>query len=226
MTDPGERRFTDPEVALVLKRAADLEERRGGAGGVGLTLSQLEGIAREVGMDPALVAEAARDLAINPGGPRSLLGPSAMQRSVETVPGRLDEAALRELIDVVDSMVPQEGIVTTALGSVRWTGRDRFKGTQVAVGPAGEDTRIQVTQRYRARIRRLLHLLPGAMFGVWSLPIAGALALGPVGVAGVVAGAGLLGVGLGRGIWRHLARQSENDVKRLIAELVARAKVG
>jgi hypothetical protein len=211
MSEGGERTYSDSEVALVLKRAAELEQRRGSPRGEGLTLAQLEDIAREAGLDPSLVAEAALELDAGPlahGG--TLFGPPATQRRVETVPG--------------NRRVNQEGIVTTALGTVRWTGQDRLKGTQVSVGPAGEDTRIEVVQRYRERIRRLLHLIPAPVAGVWSLPVAASLGLGGAAVAATFAGGALIGMGIGHAIWRVLAAQSEREVKRLSAELVEQAR--
>jgi hypothetical protein len=225
MSEGGERTYSDSEVALVLKRAAELEQRRGSPRGEGLTLAQLEDIAREAGLDPSLVAEAALELDAGPlahGG--TLFGPPATQRRVETVPGKLNEEGLRALVELVDRRVNQEGIVTTALGTVRWTGQDRLKGTQVSVGPAGEDTRIEVVQRYRERIRRLLHLIPAPVAGVWSLPVAASLGLGGAAVAATFAGGALIGMGIGHAIWRVLAAQSEREVKRLSAELVEQAR--
>ena len=61
--DPAGRRYDDREVALILKGAAEQEGRvaaRDAAGG--LTLPQLEQVALEAGLDPALVRRSAAQL--------------------------------------------------------------------------------------------------------------------------------------------------------------------
>jgi hypothetical protein len=51
-------------------------------------------------------------------------------------------------------------------------------------------------------------------------PIIGALGVaGPVGVAAVLAGSAVLGVGIGRGVWNLLSVQSGQRVERLAAAL-------
>jgi hypothetical protein len=58
VTTDRSRRFTDREVALVLKKASELEEVEGTGSGGGLTLDDLEQIASEVGISPALIKKA------------------------------------------------------------------------------------------------------------------------------------------------------------------------
>jgi hypothetical protein len=226
MSDKGDRVYSDREVALVLKRASELEGRRDteGAGG-GLTLSQLEEIAREAGLDPDLVAEAALELdARRPERTRSLLGPPPVHRAAETVSGQPTEESLRELIQVVDHQVPEDGIVTQALGTVRWTGRGKLLSTQVSVGPSGDRTRIQVTRRFREQIRPMLHVIPGVWGLVGGMAVAAGLGLSGGVVAAVAAGGTLLGAGIGRTIWHVLSAGSDREVKRLVRELSQRAR--
>ena len=58
MTSDGSRRFTDREVAMVLRKASEIEEREGSAGSGGLSLEDLQEIAREVGIAPEAIAKA------------------------------------------------------------------------------------------------------------------------------------------------------------------------
>lgn len=218
MTEEGSRRYTDREVALVLKRASEMEEKREvtPGGGAGLTLAQLEEIARDVGLDPELVARAARELDTR-GRARAagLLGPPATQKSVLAVPGRLDEEGLRALIQVVDGQVSADGLVTEALGTVRWTATDRFHSTQVTVSPVGEETRVQVTERYNARVRPLVHGLPAAWGGMAGVGIGAGIGLvGAPLVAAIGVGAAV-GLGIGRLVWLGLSARSGRGVRRL-----------
>lgn len=57
----GSRRFTDQEVALVLRRASELDEAGPSeASGGGLSLEDLRDIAREVGISPQAIARVVR----------------------------------------------------------------------------------------------------------------------------------------------------------------------
>jgi len=82
-----ERRYSDEEVAAIFRAAAEgpeatpTAEARAG----GLTLSELQSIAREVDLSPDAVARAARSLDVSPApaSPPTLLGlPLGVQRTV------------------------------------------------------------------------------------------------------------------------------------------------
>ena len=231
MTDrESNRRYTDQEVALVLKRAAELEEsgRNGPAGGRGLTLSELRDVAREVGFSPDIVNQAVAELQTT-GQFRewSPLGRPATNKLVRAVPRRLTEQELPRLIQIIEERVAIPGNVTEALGTVRWTtvasGHKIDRMTQVTITPADDETQIQVTQRYPPAIRLVLQGIPGVWGAV--LGAAGAAALGLVGIpgAGLVGAATLAGAAVGRGIWHLMSRGSERRVHELASQLVEEA---
>lgn len=60
------RIYTEEETKDILRRAAALEKQKPLTNGVGLTLADLKRVATEVGLDPALVEEAARSLEVKP----------------------------------------------------------------------------------------------------------------------------------------------------------------
>jgi hypothetical protein len=66
MTDPTpqpSRRFSEKEVAHIIKRASELQQEEAPAeSSSGMSLAELEQVAREAGLDPALVRRAATDL--------------------------------------------------------------------------------------------------------------------------------------------------------------------
>lgn len=218
MTD-GSRRFTDREVALVLKRASEIDEITDAraAGHSGLSLDDLADIAAEVGISRAALAEAVtaldRGLGANP-----LEGAPLARHAVRAVPGEVDQAGAAELVRHVDASAQGAGSVTEALGSVRWSATDRFVATQVTVTPRDGQTTIEVTEKIPARLRRVVHFVPMAWGLVGALPLmegsAGILPTVAIGGAALVVGAAV-----GRGAFSLLSRSSERRVRRLAAEL-------
>ena len=226
----SDRRFTDQEVALVLQRAAEIEERRStSASGRGLTLGELRDIAREVGLSPDVIDEAVA--AVRTGGrPRggSLLGASLSNKVVRGVPGRLDEDDLQRLIGVIEDRVDATGTVTEALGTVRWTsigrGHKFDRTTQVSLTAADRETQIQVVQRYPSGLRAILHGLPTAWGAMIGGAIAASAAVIPVVGIGIGLGGAALGLGIGRSVWQALARKSAREVERVAGELTEAAR--
>ena len=226
--DHSDRRYTDQEVALVLQRAAEIEERRAAGPGRGLTLLELREIAREVGLSPDAIDAAVATIEAGTG-PRgaSLLGPPLSARLVRAVPGRLDEEALQGLVRVIEDTEDATGTVTEALGTVRWTsvgrGHKFDRTTQVSLSSNAQETQIQVVQRYPAGLRIILQALPGAWGAMFGAGIALGSRIGPLAVIGVGLGALALGVSLGRWAWFTIARRSERRVQDLAARLVEAA---
>ncbi len=227
--DP-DRRYTDREVALVLRRAAAIDERGSTdtAPARGLTLRELHEIAREVGLSPAAIDQAVGGL--RSGGHAagvSLMGAPVSHKTVRAVPGRLQDEALQGLIRVIEEQVDATGTVTEALGTVRWTSvarGHRFSPTmQVSLTPADGETRVHVVQRYPAQLRAILQFLPTS----WGLMIGGVVAasigVGVVSGIGLAAGTGILGLGIGRTVWRAISRRNERVVERIMQTVVGAA---
>jgi len=95
-----ERRFSDEEVTEILRRATvpRPESRAELVHEDGMTLGQLESIAREAGIEPERVAAAAREIEAPPAAPRRAIGvPVSVSRSVE-LPRRISEAEWEHLV--------------------------------------------------------------------------------------------------------------------------------
>lgn len=216
-----QRRLTEREVAVVLRRAAEIDEvAEGDPSSTGLAVDELREIAAEVGIRPDAIDKALVELASGRAVERgSLLGAPTTQSTIRSVPGQLGEHQLRSLVEVADSVVSGTGVVSEALGSVRWTAHGRFLNTQIALSPSDDGTVIRVREQFPSRVRRVVNLLPGAWGGI--LGIAGASALGVVGLpAGAIAAASVaVGVGIGRLTWGLLSRQSHHRVQRLAGVL-------
>ena len=224
--DPGERRFTDRDVALILQRASELDrDGDGEALSRGLSLADLQEIGSEVGLGGELIARAAREVAGTGWrrGGRSVLGAPLVQREIRAVPGELDPEALGVLVSRVEETVPAQGTVTEALETVRWQAQGRFLGRQVALEPGEGETRIRVEERYTSRSRLLLQGIPaiyGALFGA----VVGSEMVGPLaGVAGAVAVALAVWV-VARVVWDGMARRSARRVHQVAEDLAAAAR--
>ncbi|HSM16410.1 MAG TPA: hypothetical protein VK845_05350 [Gemmatimonadales bacterium] len=230
MDKDSDRRFTDQEVALVLQRAAEIEERRATtAGGRGLTLGELRDIAREVGLSPEVIDEAVASVR---GGvrlsTRSLLGAALSAKAARGVRGRLEEDDLQRLIGVIEDRVDAAGTVTEALGTVRWTsigrGHKFDRTTQVSLTAADRETQIQVVQRYPSGFRAVLHGLPTAWGAMIGGAVAASVAVAPLVGIGIGLGGAALGLGIGRSVWQMLARKSAREVERVAGELAEAAR--
>jgi hypothetical protein len=208
-TSEASRRFTDREVALVLKKASEIEEAQARDGARGLSLEDLQEIAREVGISAESV-EAAVSFAPAP----------LVRQAVHAVEGELGREALARLIGVVDERVSGAGSVAEALGTVRWTGRSRFKSTQVSLTPRAGERMIQVVEKTEPHLASVIQIVPGAWGGIIGLAVASPLGLGGLGIAAAVVGGVAVGVTAGRLAW---ARVSEGSRARGAPRRGARA---
>lgn len=226
-----QRRYTDQEVALVLQRAAELEERRARAepAGRGVSRREIEAIAREVGFSLESLDAALAEL--QDGAPlrsRSPLGPAPSAKRVAAVRGRMTESDLTPLVRLVEERVAAAGTVTEALGTVRWTsvasGHNLSPITQVAFTPGDDETHIQVTRRWDPPLRVLVNLLPGMWAGIIGLAVAGSIGLATLGTAAAIAGTAAGGLAIGRAVWHAIARRNAAHVDRLTADLAEEAR--
>ncbi|HBD98080.1 MAG TPA: hypothetical protein DC060_07760 [Gemmatimonadetes bacterium] len=114
---------------MVLRKASEIEEREGSAGSGGLSLEDLQEIAREVGIAPEAIAKAADGLDTGRVRTHLLAGAPAAYKAVHAVRGELNDEALGQLIGLMDDETDSAGAIAEALGTVRWAARDRFRTT-------------------------------------------------------------------------------------------------
>jgi hypothetical protein len=219
MSSDESRRFTDREVAIVLKKAAEIDEEEGTGAAGGLSIDDLKDIAKSVGISPDAIVKAARGLDQRVA-PRVLLaGAPLVRRSMRAVQGELGREAIAQLVRRIDEESDSAGAISEALGSVRWTSADRFRSRQITITPADGETRIQVVEKIAPRVRRILHLVPS----VWGLAVAGSIVqsnhLAGAAAAAIVAGVVVAGAGIGRLVYNALSIRSGRRVERLAADL-------
>lgn len=220
----GSRRFTDREVALVLKRASEIEETEAEdiGEGSGLSLAELEEIGREVGISADSLRRAVAGLEKGTPLKARITGAPLVQRAVHAVPARLDDGAVRDLVAVIDREVDGAGTLSQALGSVRWTASERLRDTQVRISAGANQTTIEVVEKTRPRLRFVMQVIP-AMWGVIAaMPALASGVSAPLGTAIAVASAVAGGL-MGRGAWTAMAHRSDERVHRLAESLADQA---
>lgn len=183
---PKRRRYGEKEVGLILKRAAELQQNEpaSAAEGGGLTLSELEEIAAEAGIDPRYLRRAAADVdsggsMLRAGKVSYFFGAPLIIELERTLSGEFPEEEFSLFVPDVQEAAGTHG-QASALGKVF---------TWQSTTPQGERSlQVTVTSRdgkTRIRIEERLGNLAGQLFG------------GMVGGGGGGVG---LGIGLGVGI--------------------------
>ena len=216
------RRYSDREMALILKRAAELQEQGPSTGTreQSHTLSELEQIGSEVGIDPRYVVEAASAVDAEPTTKRApVLGAPTTYRISRFVEGEVPEAEFGELLDAIRQVTGRHGEVSRVLGSLEWK----------ASGPRGE-TYVSITPRQGKTAMRI-----GGQYGIGA-----GLAYGVVGTIGAALLIGmsvstgsamdlgtLAAVGVGsylaaRTTWQVVAARTERRLRKILEEVTLR----
>jgi len=136
-------RFSEQEMALILKRAAELQEGADGRG-VQRSLTEIQEIAAEVGIERAFVAEAVAEL--NRPRPRiGWLGAPTRFHEEQKVPRKLSPAEIGELLDQAREELGLHGEVHQVFDGVEWRARSALGASILTLGPRGDGTRIALT---------------------------------------------------------------------------------
>jgi hypothetical protein len=217
----SDRRFNEAEVAAILEKAA--EAQHAGArqlpSGEGMTLSEVQAIAREVGIDPRLVAQAAT--ALDRAGrstSRRLLGlPIGVGRTIDLGRRLSDDEWERLVVDLRETF--------DARGTIRQDGslRQWSNGNlQVLLEPTPDGHRLRLrTVKGDAAgwIRGGLGMVgaAGAALVAMAVGVVDAAAVTGVAFMGAM-GAGMLGLGAARlPSWARLRRRQMEEIAGRVA---------
>lgn len=234
MTSPKlpERTFSEEEVALIIKRAAELQqtEEVQKDPGNALTLTEVEQIAREAGIDPLLIRRAAQgiDRPAEKNRPSPIVGAPTRIVCERVVDGEVSNDEFEQLINEVRRTFGDNGVPSVLGRTLAWTssfgGRRRGRGRQidVSVTSRGGLTTIRVEEELRNTA--------GALFG-------GLVGGGGGGTTGIsiglgmevfhsAAAAGLIWVAIAGGfytlarvIFTNIAHKRENELSGLADRL-------
>lgn len=229
------RRYSDQEVSLILRRAAELQVEAPGAAS-GTSLADLEEIAREAGLDPALVRRAASDLATAApvAVPSRFLGAATKLHVERVIDGELSSDDMEALVDEVRRTFGEPGIVSALGRTVTWSptptmhqGKGANRRLFVTLTMRGGQTTIRAEEDLGPLAGGLFGGLMGGMGGGLTAPtilIAGPLfhaVLPVVGVVGALFGGSYA---LARVIYVAMARGRERALRQLIERLGAYAE--
>ena len=114
--------------------------------------------------------------------------------------------------------------MSEALGSVRWTARDRMRSSRVSITPKADETTIEVVEKAEPRLKRIMHFLPAAWAVMLVAPLVGVFEASAPGAAAIALGAMAGGAGVGRLAWNTLSMFSERRVRRLAERLANEAQ--
>ena len=235
MSDPrgATRRFGDKDVALILKRAAELQHRDPQAvrEGTGFTLPELESVAQEAGIDPKYVRRAVEELGA--GGPSgaapALLGaPVALELS-RVVPHELPTTAFEGLVVEIQTGLNEIGAASSLGRSLSWHSTGGQRQLQISVTPRRGETSIRATEKLGNLAGGLFGGIMGGVGGGGMGVVLG-VGMGALGAPPLVAlGAAVAVVGgayaLARGIYVAEARRRSEGLRRLVDRLAERVSV-
>lgn len=219
----GDRRFTEREFAVILRKATELQDTGEGTAErtTGLTLREIQQIAAEAGIDPDLVARAADAVSrgAGEGEGRRFWGPSGTFQLTASVDRQLSTDDLSRLMEVVRYEVRQPGSVQEVLGSVGWKSDGKDNAMEVRITPRDGRTRIELLADQTAN-KAMSYILAGTGGFMTSIITLSTLDAGKPVVLGVsFLLAPLLGALVARPFWTSWARRQRERLSRLVGML-------
>lgn len=226
---PAPRRYSEEEVARILERATEIrkESRLPARREEGLSLTELEEIAAEAGIDVDHLRQAALEVDTTAAGDGETWWRGAETRVVvETVvPGVVPEARIQRLVQVIEEVLDERGHASYLARTLTWRTemvQGKVRSATVSVTPEEGQTRIRVDEDLKM-VSSSAHggFTWGAGFGVGfgaGFPIAMAAGI-PLMAVGIVAGSVGLGFLSARAFFRNYVGKRRTAVAELIRRL-------
>jgi hypothetical protein len=220
MNESGDQ-FSEQETARILKTASTGGSLVPVPGRVsGLTVAEIESIAREAGLDSSGIAAAAARVAMDRSS--GVLGSAGTMDLRHEVPGVVSSRDYGRLADTIGDAAGDPGIRNAAFGGLDWESSPGMSRMRVTVTPESDSTSIR------------LHTDASALKGLcYVASTAGALALGGITGAitepaailtgvGIMAGAASVGAATGWVAWRVQARRLKERSAAVFAAVSGR----
>ncbi|HSM06965.1 MAG TPA: hypothetical protein VK858_20225 [Longimicrobiales bacterium] len=226
MSNKLPRRYDENEVARILKRATEIRQERAARelASDGLTLDELEEIAREADIDVGHLRQAALEMDSGElqGGVLSRMAGERLTLVREiSLPGEMDPEGYEPVVAAAQALAQDHGTVALLGRTLTWRveSRNKTRSTQVVVSVRGGETRIQVEEN--------LHQMAAGLLGGTTFGAGAGIGLGVGLPVAISAGAGLLAVAVpaatmgvaflgARQIYRHVVARR----RRALAELL------
>ena len=219
------KRYSDEEFALILRQAAELQESSGHPHHPeGLSLAEIKQVAREAGIDPRYVAEAAALLAMRgSSSERNWLGVPFKLEHERSLPGEVPDREMKTLLDEIRRVMEAPGELSHVPGALEWQHKSEGTSDKTYVDVVVKDGNTQVKIRGDRSEMAAVWFTLGPMAGVALGMIgAAAAALGPgAETAALLAGGGGLGLGAGWVGWRYTAARWKQRLDTLTERLTS-----
>lgn len=209
-------KYTDRQMALILKRAAELQA-------VGdepaHSLESIQQIAQQVGIDPRVVADVAANLG-SKGGSSSFFGASSAYRASRRVPraaGPIDHAAV---MATIRDHLPSAGEAREVGDGIEWHSGPADNKTVVAISPGADGVVLRIDVRQQGP-------KVGTYLGAGTVGLlAGVVSVGMLSGVGVGVGLGVLGLSFAgaRALWNRHAENRRRRLQRLSDALAEQLK--
>ncbi len=225
MTDAGDRRFSEDQFALILRKAAELQERDPRSPvSRGMTFQDIEQIAAEAGIDPRYVRDAVSLLdARQPGLAAALLGGPVRQRYESTVDGSIPPEDLNKLLDVIRQVTGKPGEVKHVLNDLEWSSGSGATSVHVNVANRDGRTSVQVFGD-RMELALVQYIVLGLAGVLTSVGVVGAMGT-PLGLDLALVGAGVAATWGGiRALWKVTSRKGRRQLEELVGRLSDEAR--
>jgi len=202
------RRYTDEEVALILRKAAQFDAGSAAPeAGDGLSLAEIERIAREVGIAPDLVARAAALIGTDaPSTAARIFGGPTAFSAVHEASGELPRERYGDVVEAIRRVMRKPGGTSEVLNSLEWKSWGETTQVTVVVRPTGGRTHVQILAD-RSGSAVIAYLVPACAAVLGGLITGASLEPGLAGgllIMGTAAGAGFLAA---RTIWMAATRR-------------------
>jgi len=219
-TPIDERRFTDEEVREILRRAVRTVPSHAVTRSEGLSLAELKAIGQEVGIDPARLEDAARDLVSGRSDRSSLLlgAPTvlALERRVE---GTFDPKDTPEILSAIRRIMGRQGVASEIHGSLEWRAEGDTGARLITLST--RDGVMTISASANLNSAAAVTFLPGGILGV-IVSVAGLSELLREGsVVGLVLFLGVIPIlyPILRSILRRVSDSEARKLQRVVDEL-------
>lgn len=207
-------RYDERQFALILRRAAELQERDTTHPiGAGLTRREIEGIAAEAGIDAKYVAQAMLRVADGRAASwRHAVVPPSRLHVQRVLEGGIGPEALTRIIDEMQTVMGGPGSAREVMGGLEWSAKDNLGPLHLIVRPTGGKTRVQLaTDRSGTAVVMGILIPAAAMFG--AAVLASATPVPALAAIPISAGAGLL---TARVLWGRVVRKWQTRMDQLL----------
>ncbi len=221
------RRYSDEETALILRRAAELQETGGRSRhAAGFTLAEIQQIASEAGIDPACITEAAALVSAHERDRwAGLLGAPTRFRFERVVSGELPERAWGALVEEIREAMQRPGQVGHVAGALEWVHESGDRDwVRIGVTSRSGKTHIDLRARRGDEAAGVLSLsaVSGAMLALLTGGLLGLEAT--AGVFAVLGGGSGAGLAFGWATWKRLSAGWERRLSTLVTRLARMAE--